>query len=128
MKDISDIHDIRLLVNSFYEKVRKDDLLGDIFENVIRDKWPTHLEKMYRFWQTVLLNEHSYKGSPFGPHAKLPVNAGHFERWKLLFAQTIDEHFSGPTADDAKWRAGKMAEMFLYKIEFFRNNPSAQMV
>ena len=86
-------------------KVREDDLLADIFNGVIQDRWPEHLDKMYRFWQTVLLEEHTYYGSPFVPHAKLPVSKAHFEHWVGLFEQTVDEHFSGSNAERAKWQA-----------------------
>ena len=55
--DISNLTDVKLLVDSFYGKVRKDPMLKDIFNNKIEDRWPEHLEKMYRFWQTVLLEE-----------------------------------------------------------------------
>jgi len=113
---------VKLLVDTFYEKVRKDDLLKNIFNNVIQDKWPIHLEKMYRFWQTVLLEEHTYSGSPFAPHANLPVNKTHFKRWLLLFNATIDELFTGEKADEAKWRANKMAEIFQLKIDFYNKN------
>lgn len=123
-KEILDIADIKLLVDSFYAKVRKDDLLADIFNQMIQDRWPLHLEKMYRFWQTVLLEEHTYHGSPFAPHAKLPVEKNHFDRWIELFYQTIDEHFTGNKSTEAKWRAAKMAEMFQYKIEYYRDNPN----
>ena len=120
-KDITTIEDIRLLVNTFYGKVRADDLIGPIFNDVIQDRWPEHLEKMYRFWQTVLLGEHTYFGSPFVPHADLPVDHQHFERWMGLFEPTVDELFSGEKAQEAKWRAGKMAEMFETKINYFRS-------
>ena len=122
-KEILNIADIRLLVDSFYSKVRKDELLATIFDEVIQDRWPVHLEKMYRFWQTVLLGEHTYYGAPFPPHAKLPVDKNHFNRWIELFYQTVDEHFHGDKSTEAKWRASKMAEMFQYKIERFRNHP-----
>lgn len=122
-KEIQNIDDVKLLVDSFYDKVRQDDLLKDIFNDVIQDKWPEHLEKMYRFWQTVLLGDHTYQGSPFVPHASLPVVKEHFNRWIKLFYETLDEHFKGERADEAKWRAAKMAEMFNYKIEFYKNNP-----
>lgn len=121
-KDIADIEDIKLLVNRFYGSVRQDELLGPIFDEVIQDRWPEHLEKMYRFWQTVLLEEHTYYGSPFPPHAKLPVEKQHFERWIKLFFATIDNHFDGELACEAKWRAQKMAEMFNYKIDYYRNS------
>ncbi|MCF8714931.1 group III truncated hemoglobin [Joostella atrarenae] len=120
-KDISNIEDVKLLVNDFYDRVRKDDLLKDIFNNIIQDRWPIHLEKMYTFWETVLLDNHTYYGSPFAPHAKLQVSKEHFDRWKSLFFATIEENFSGKKADEAKWRAEKMAEMFLYKIEYLRS-------
>ena len=32
--DITDIEDIKLLVNTFYGKVRQDDLLADIFDGI----------------------------------------------------------------------------------------------
>lgn len=68
-QDILTIEDVKLLVNSFYDKIRRDELLGPVFNGIIQDRWPVHLEKMYRFWQTVLLQEHTYFGSPFLPHA-----------------------------------------------------------
>ena len=119
-KDLLNLDDIRNLVDSFYGKVRSDELLAPIFNERIRDNWPVHLEKMYRFWQTVLLGEHTYTGSPFPPHANLPVDKTHFEQWLKLFRQTLDEQFSGEKAKEAKWRADKMAEMFLLRINYFR--------
>jgi hemoglobin len=122
-KDISNLEDIKTLVDNFYQVVRKDKLLGKIFNGVIQDRWPVHLDKMYRFWQTVLLSEHTYYGSPFAPHAKLPVSDTHFERWMKLFVETIDLHFAGPKAEEAKWRAEKMAKMFQIKIDHYQNRP-----
>ncbi|MCB0507411.1 MAG: group III truncated hemoglobin [Chitinophagales bacterium] len=128
LKDIQTIEDIQLMVNTFYTAVRKDDLLGDIFNNVIQNRWPEHLEKMYRFWQTVLLEEHTYNGSPFVPHAKLPVDKEHFERWLDLFFNTVDTLFEGPKADRAKWQGDRMASMFLYKINYYRDNTSIPLL
>ncbi|TRZ41696.1 group III truncated hemoglobin [Robertkochia solimangrovi] len=119
---IASLEDIKNLVDNFYGRVQKDELIGPVFNKVIGDRWPEHLSKMYTFWQTVLLQEHTYSGSPFPPHVKLPVSKDHFDRWMMLFEQTVDEQFIGEKAEEAKWRAGKMAEMFQYKIEYFRNN------
>ncbi len=120
-KNIETRNDIKLLVDDFYGKVRQDEQLGPIFEGVIQDRWPEHLEKMYTFWGTVLLDERSYYGNPFMPHAQLPVEKEHFEKWLHLFHETLDEHFEGEIADEAKWRSSKMAEMFHFKIQHFRN-------
>ncbi|MDG3583844.1 group III truncated hemoglobin [Galbibacter pacificus] len=116
--DIQSIDDIKLLVDTFYGEIRKDPILSPIFNNVIQDQWPKHLEKMYRFWETVLSENHTYFGSPFAPHAKLPVSKEHFDRWKFLFFTTVDSLFIGEKASEAKWRAEKMAEMFQHKIAY----------
>ena len=122
MKEIKNIEDIKLLVDSFYSKVRKDELIGPIFDEHIQDRCPAHLEKMYTFWETVLLGNHTYYGSPFPPHAHLPVDKVHFERWLTIFMQNLDEHFTGQKADEAYWRAEKMANMFHIKIKHIRDN------
>lgn len=122
IKDIENMEDVKLLVDTFYERVRKDSLIGEIFDNVIEDRWPEHLEKMYRFWQTILLNEHTYTGRPFVPHMKLPVEKEHFDRWLELFFETIDELFTGKKAELAKWQGNRMAQMFQIKIDYFRQN------
>lgn len=126
--EIINIIDIKLLVDTFYNKVREDELLADLFNNKIGDRWPEHLEKMYRFWQTVLLEEHTYHGSPFLPHAKLPVNLEHFERWLTLFNKTVDDLFEGEKAERAKWQGQRMAEMFHSKIEYYKNNAATPLI
>ncbi len=126
-KDIDDINDIKKLVNAFYTAVQKDPLIGGIFIGAIKD-WETHLDKMYRFWQTVLLEEHTYNGSPFPPHAQMPLEAVHFEHWLNLWKATIDAHFEGKMAEEAKWRAEKMAAVFLSKIEYFRQEGKKSLI
>ncbi len=127
-KDIQNIEDVKLLVNTFYEKVQHDDLIGTIFNEKLEDRWPEHLEKMYQFWQTILLDEHTYSGRPFPPHAHLPVEEKHFARWKQLFYKVVDSLFEGPVAEEAKRRADKMAIMFLSKITYFRDNGLSPIV
>ncbi|UUC45683.1 group III truncated hemoglobin [Flavobacterium cerinum] len=123
MNDISTFENIQQLVDTFYKKVQQDDYIGPIFNSKIQDRWPEHLAKMYRFWESILLDNHTYSGRPFPPHAFLPVDASHFNRWLSLFTETVDSLFSGPVADEAKDRAAKMAAMFHYKIEYIKNNP-----
>ena len=127
-EDILTLEDIKLLVNTFYDKVREDTLIGPIFNERIQNRWPEHLAKMYTFWQTVLLGDHTYYGSPFPPHAQLPVEGQHFQRWLFLFSQTLNELFTGEKAKEAMWRADKMAEMFQYKIEHYRNNVKNSLI
>lgn len=125
---ISSLEEVKRLVDVFYGKVRKDPLLSPIFEKAIGDNWDTHLGRMYAFWQTVLLEEHTYYGSPFLPHAKLPIKKHHFDQWLLLFNETLDTEFSGEIAKEAKWRAQKMAEMFQMKLEYMEQNNSKPLI
>lgn len=127
-QDIEQLEDIKIMVDEFYGKIRIDQLLGGIFNGAIKDRWPEHLDKMYRFWQTVLLDEHTYKGSPFPPHAGLPVAQAHFDRWLILFNETVDSHFSGEKAERAKWQGARMAELFLSKIQYYRDHPSIPLI
>ncbi len=127
MKDIENINDIQLLVDSFYSKIRNDEQLGSIFNGIIKDRWPEHLEKMYRFWQTILLDDQTYFGSPFIPHAKMPVDKSHFEQWIKLFSETVDENFAGEKAEQAKWQGQRMADMFHYKIEYIKNSSTTPL-
>ncbi len=122
--DIQTIEHIKILVDEFYAKIRVDQLLGGIFNGAVKERWPEHLEKMYRFWQTVLLEEHTYKGSPFVPHASLQVEQAHFDRWLILFNETVDSHFAGGKAERAKWQGARMAELFLSKIQYYRDHPA----
>ncbi|MEO9022312.1 MAG: group III truncated hemoglobin [Ginsengibacter sp.] len=127
-KDILSLDDVKLLVDTFYGKVREDELIGPVFDEKIQNRWPEHLAKMYTFWQTILLGEHTYYGSPFPPHAQLPVEKIHFERWLSLFSQTLEELFTGKVAEEAIWRANKMAEMFQYKIQHYRSNSMNSLI
>jgi hemoglobin len=108
---------VKMMVNTFYDKVRQDDLIGPIFNERIQD-WGPHLEKMYRFWNAVLFQQPGYFGAPFAPHATMPIAAEHFERWVKLFKANIEEHFTGDVAEEALWRAGKMADLFRSKKEY----------
>lgn len=119
-KDIKEFDDIKLMVDTFYEYVREDKLLEPFFNERIGNNWSRHLEKMYQFWQTVLLHVQAYSGSPFLPHATLPIDKNHFDRWLSLFKKTIIENFEGEVANDAIQRASNMAQMFQFKIDHYQ--------
>ncbi|HTE29079.1 MAG TPA: group III truncated hemoglobin [Chryseolinea sp.] len=121
-RDIATDMDIENLVNLFYENVRQDEMLAPIFNERIGDRWAEHLPKMYAFWGSALLGKDTYRGSPFPHHARLPIDHAHFSRWLELFNQATDQLFTGEKADEAKFRASKMAELFEFKIDYIRKN------
>lgn len=115
-KDLSTVADIRLLVDTFYERARRDDLLAPMFTHAFSGK-ENALDPLYRYWATVLLDAKSYPDLPFPKHSDLPLTHQHFDRWLSIFHQTVDELFTGSRATDAKVRAIKMSEVFRYKMQ-----------
>lgn len=111
--DITGRADIVRLVNAFYERVRADNLLGPIFNDIAHVDWPVHLPKMYAFWDSVLFGTPGFKGNPLAVHralaAKATLTAREFGRWVSLFHESVDEAFTGPMADEAKRRASRIA-------------------
>lgn len=121
-EDIQNIEDIKIVVNTFYGRIQKNEVLGPIFEERIGGRWEQHLEKMYRFWQTILFDEHTYSGAPFPPHATMSIDESHFIIWVQNWTGTVDEFYTGPIADEAKKRGTLMAAIFNSKLEYFKQN------
>ena len=119
-RDIGSEEDVVLIVNSFYEKVREDRLLGPIFNDFAKVDWETHLPRMYDFWNTLIFSQKTYKGNPFAKHIPLPIQQEHFEQWLVLFEQNIDEHFTGEIAEHTKLRAKSIAHIFQSKLKFIK--------
>lgn len=118
--DITEIEDIQLLVNTFYGKIQADQLLGPIFMERIKE-WPAHLERMYSFWETLLLDNITYMRNSYEPHKDLPVDEDHFNHWLSLWRETVDSLFEGEKATEAKSRAEKIGMVFWAKISYTRS-------
>jgi len=119
--DIVNRKDVELLVNTFYEKVKVDKVISHIFNDVAEVDWATHLPRMYSFWASLLLGEHSFSGNPMKKHIELSnltaMTEAEFSEWLLLFFQTTDELFEGEKAEEAKSRAVNIARLMLHKIQ-----------
>jgi hemoglobin len=102
---------IHRLVHGFYAKVRQDSLLGPIFDSRIAD-WDEHLERMCRFWSSVMTMSGAYHGNPMAKHIRLPVDAEHFDRWLALFEATAAEVCSPDAAPQFIERARRIASSF----------------
>lgn len=118
--DIALPEDVKLLVDTFYDKVKQDDTIGYIFNDVVQVDWPKHLPKMYAFWEFLLLGSNVFSGNPIEKHFEVnrlvPLTAAHFDRWLALFQGTVDELFDGPKATDAKFRAYAISETWKPKF------------
>lgn len=105
---------IARVVHAFYRRVRADGVLGPIFAAEIADSdWPAHLDRMAAFWSAVALMSGGYHGRPLQAHARLPVEARHFDRWLELFRETARE--IGPP-EGAAWLIEK-AERIALSLE-----------
>jgi hemoglobin len=120
-KEIKTEEDIKLLVDTFYDKVNKDPLLSPVFNEEAGVDWPEHLPKMYKFWGTQLIGTANYFGRPFPPHAVLNISAEHFQQWLKLFIATVDELFTGMSAEMAKQKARNIANVFQYKLGILKD-------
>lgn len=110
--DIRGRSDIERFVRDFYRQAAMDEVLGPIFAAAGMN-WNAHIETLVEFWSWQLFARRGYEGNPLRAHepvhARTPFAAEHYERWLVLFGETIDNSFSGPVADLAKARADKMA-------------------
>jgi len=51
---------------------------------------------------------------------KIKLEEAHFERWLGLFYSTIDAHFGGPKAGEAKNRAFTIPRVMQFKVQSTR--------
>jgi len=130
MKHIENRKDVEKLVNSFYDKVKMDDLIGFIFNDVAKVNWEKHLPVMYDFWENIIFFTNKYQGNPMIVHTNLnkrvPLTKEHFQRWLQLFTGTVDELFEGNKAMIAKEKALSIATIMEIKIMGSFNNISTK--
>ncbi len=112
---------IKLLVDSFYNKIRRDKDLAPIFEDSIgttNEMWKPHLERMYLFWSSIMLSSGSYHGNPMQKHKSIPsFQPELFDRWLALFEETARELHTNNVAEiyvERSKRIAKSLKLALY--------------
>lgn len=112
---------INKLMDSFYAKVRADTgELGKIFRDTIGDddeSWEKHKAKISAFWGGIFLGEQEYRGAPLRAHLDLPPFPRElFAQWLNLFAQSVQQIFEAPCAQQILQRAQAIAARFQYVL------------
>ncbi len=83
--------DIAAMTKVFYAWVRKDELLGPVFNTKIGEddeQWNPHVAHINDFWSGIFLKTGRFSGNPMAKHAPLPgLTPEHFTRWLELFAK-----------------------------------------
>jgi hemoglobin len=119
--DIETRADVERLVRAFYGRALTDPIIGFIFTDVARLDLEAHVPQIASFWETILLGAQSYRGGAFRPHAavhlQVRLREGHFERWLVLWRETVDALFAGERAELAKAHAARVARAFLGRLE-----------
>jgi hemoglobin len=110
--------EIAILVDRFYAQVRRDPLIGPIFEGAIAD-WPTHLRTLRDFWSSVVLTSGRYKGNPMAAHLRHAIEPAFFDRWLALFGETAEEVLPPDAAALFRAKADRIAESLKLAL-FFR--------
>ncbi len=125
-QDIISRTDIEFFVDHFYTKAKQDTLIGFIFTELIPIDWEIHIPLICDFWETMIFNNGKYTRNPLMVHMKInektPLQPEHFERWLVLFNNTIDQHFEGKNAMLIKTRALSMANVMQIKIHQNKSN------
>ena len=121
LADIETRADCERLVRAFYGRALTDPMIGWIFTDVAQLDLEAHAPVIASFWETILLGAQTYSGGAFAPHAalhaKVPLRAGHFERWLWMWRATVDELFVGERAELAKSHANRVGRAFYQRIE-----------
>jgi hemoglobin len=120
MKDIETRADIERLIIAFYSRVKVDDTIGFIFNEVVKMNWEEHIPVIVDFWESILLDNPVYKKNAMEVHYHLnrlvPLQAAHFNRWLSLFNTAVDELYTGRVALLAKKRGKSIADVMLFKM------------
>lgn len=127
-KDTITIDTVKCVVDDFYRRVRRDEQLAPVFENIIghdQKSWEPHLETMYKFWSTLMsgtdcfVGDHvQYKGNPMQKHMGIPqFEESLFDRWLVLFHETVRDFHTEDVAKnyiEASERVAQSLRLALY--------------
>ena len=123
-RDIVSEDGIRRLVDAFYAKVRIDPELGPVFARAIPGDWQPHLNKMYAFWSSVMLNTGRYKGNPVAKHLVVEgITMELFDHWLALFNETCGELFDDRLRAEFDARAAQIAESLKLALFYRPDRP-----
>jgi len=116
------------LAHGFYDRVRKDEVLGPVFNRHVKDR-DTHLPKRVDFWSSALQGTARLRGAPLPKRAALlGLTIELFQRWLLLFGQTTDALPNTALAARAKDLAKRIAQSLWcgYQIKQGQRLPSGE--
>ena len=114
---------IEAVVHRFYGRVRRDPVLGPVFNGAVAD-WDAHLQKLAGFWSSVMLRSGRYAGNPMAAHLRHQdvISPAMFDRWLALWSEVTAEMLPDAAARAMQGRAAMIAESL--KLALFFDLPS----
>ena len=118
--DLCTDEEIAGMVHAFYARVRRDDMLGPIFNTHVED-WDHHLAKLVDFWSSILRGTGRFSGTPMTKHVELPeLNAELFLRWLSLFREITAAQANREMGERAYAMAQRIAQSLWYGYQMNR--------
>lgn len=119
-KEIESREDLVMMLNAFYRKAFKDELIGRFFTEVVPLDLDTHIPVIADFWEAVIFGTHGYRKNVMEVHQHIhqlsAIKKEHLDRWVQLFTATADELFEGEKAILLKQRATSIATLMDIKL------------
>lgn len=110
---------IAAVVDRFYDRVRRDLILGPVFAGAVAD-WDDHLRKLAAFWSSVMLRSGRYEGNPVAAHMRHAglITPEMFDRWLTLWSEVTLELLPADSAHALQARAAMIAESLKLALFF----------
>ena len=120
---------VRTVVERFYAQVRRDDVIGPVFNRIIAEEaWPRHLDLITDFWSSMLLGSGRYAGRPMPKHLAISeLEDRHFVRGLGLFRDTVDALCPPAAAALFVDRAERVAHSFRIGLAMHRGQDSLKV-
>lgn len=115
------------VVNSFYQKVEKDNLLKIPFQSV--HDWPEHIERLTHFWW-LRFGGKPYMFSHYNPvtkHYFAGFNKTLLEHWLHLFHKTLDEELTPEQAASWKEVSQQMGKALNFRNDIYKKQHEGKL-
>ena len=115
--DIKDVESVRTLLDKFYSRPGKDNLLQPMIDSLTSSGFRN--ENLYKYWRDAILGDKTTERTSPPQHVKLMSTPQHFMRWLTIFFRTIDDLYAGPNAEKAKVLVIRKSEQFQGSLKLF---------
>ena len=114
-KQIESSEDVKVLIDCFFERALKDELLSPIFHARAKEI-PDLKVRICLYWNQLVFKDTDDVSLPILQHVDLGLSYRHFVQWITLFQATIDDLYTGANAQRLHLLARTMSEELQRKM------------